>query len=427
MTALRNETPKKTVAQSSRRRVALLIETSRGYGRGTLLGVAKYIRERGPWSIFLQEQIFCDDLPDWIRTWEGDGLITRVENPAMATLTRRLGVPAVFLRDVPATLRVPCVITDHVAVGRYGFAHLRERGFRHYAFCGFNGAEYSDARRDSFVESVRESGLRCHVFGGEGPPRPGSTTFHEARGSKDGPQVARWIKRLPKPIGLMACNDFRGQQVLTACRAAGVPVPDEVAVIGVDNDEVLCDLSDPPLSSVVPNKERIGYEAAALLDRLMSGEKPAQLRLLIEPTGIVTRRSTEVLAIEDRRIAAAARFIRERACEGIGVDDVVRAVGCLSRSTLERRYVAIMGCSPKQEILRVRVERAKQLLAETVFPVAAIAERLGLEHTEYLNVIFKRETGVTPAQFRARSRAADAADRLPGGPEDPVQPAATGT
>jgi LacI family transcriptional regulator len=266
---------------------------------------------------------------------------------------------------------------------------------------------------------VREAGLRCHVFGEERDPGAGSTTFHEGEGLKDGNRLARWIKGLPKPIGMMACNDFRGQQVLTACRAVGVAVPDEVAIIGVDNDEVVCDLSDPPLSSVVPNKERIGYEAAALLDRLMAGEKLPQQHLLVEPTGIVTRRSTEVLAIEDRRIADAARFIRERACDGIGVDDVVRAVGSLSRSTLERRYAAIMGRSPKQEILRVRVDRAKQLLAETVFPVAIIAEKLGLEHTEYLNVIFKRETGLTPAQFRARSRAADAADRLPGGPEMP--------
>jgi LacI family transcriptional regulator len=410
---------KKRSKQSSHPRVALLIETSRGYGRGTLRGVARYIREHGPWSIFLQEQIFCDDMPLWIRNWEGDGLITRVENPAMALLTRRLKVPAVFLRDMPAALGVPCVVTDHVAVGRCGFAHLRERGFRHYAFCGFNGAAYSDSRRDSFVRGVAEAGLRCHVFGEERRTKAGTTTSHEAQGWRDGSMVARWIKALPKPVGLMACNDFRGQQVLTVCRALGVMVPDEVAVIGVDNDEVICDLSDPPLSSVAPNTERAGYEAAALLDRLMAREKPAQMRLEIEPTGIVTRRSTEVLAIEDRRIAAAARYIRERACEGIGVDDVVRAVGCLSRSTLERRYATIMGCSPKQEILRLRVERAKQLLAETVFPVATIAERLGLEHTEYLNVIFKRETGVTPAQFRTRTRAADAADRLPGGSRTP--------
>ncbi len=410
---------KRPVAKSSRRQVALLIETSRGYGRGTLLGVAKYVREHGPWSIFLQEQIFCDDIPDWIRRWKGDGLITRVENPEMAVVTKRLGVPAVYLREVPAILNAHCVVTDHAAVGRYGFGHLQERGFRHYAFCGFNGADYSDSRRESFVQSVREAGLRCHVFGEERDPGAGSTTFHEGEGLKDGNRLARWIKGLPKPIGMMACNDFRGQQVLTACRAVGVAVPDEVAIIGVDNDEVVCDLSDPPLSSVVPNKERIGYEAAALLDRLMAGEKLPQQHLLVEPTGIVTRRSTEVLAIEDRRIADAARFIRERACDGIGVDDVVRAVGSLSRSTLERRYAAIMGRSPKQEILRVRVDRAKQLLAETVFPVAIIAEKLGLEHTEYLNVIFKRETGLTPAQFRARSRAADAADRLPGGPEMP--------
>jgi LacI family transcriptional regulator len=204
---------------------------------------------------------------------------------------------------------------------------------------------------------------------------------------------------------------MRGQQLLSACRAIGVAVPDEVAVIGVDNEEVLCDLSDPPLSSVVPNTERIGYEAATLLHRGMKGHKLPARQVLIEPLGVVTRRSTEVLAVDDRQIAAAARFIREHACENIDVADVLRAVP-LSRSTLERRYIKIMGHSPKHAIVRFRLNRAKQLLAETDFPLAAIAEKIGLPHVEYLSRIFKKKIGMTPAQYRARSQAADAGDAL---------------
>jgi LacI family transcriptional regulator len=403
----------KSIAAHVRRpRVALLIESSRAYGRATLSGVAKYIRAHGHWSIFLQEHSLCDDIPAWFETWRGEGVITRMENRAIAGVLQRLGVPVVYLREAGPNAKFPSVLTDNAAVSRVAFDHLHERGFRHFAFCGFEGADYSDERRDSFVEAVTRAGLRCHVFGDAHPAANGNTAIYEEQGMKDGDSVARWIKELPKPVGLMACNDMRGQQVLNACRATGVAVPDEVSVIGVDNEEVLCELSDPPLSSVVPSGERIGYEAAAILGMMMAGRKVKTKRILVEPAGVITRRSTEVLAIEDRQIAAAARFIREHACEGIDVKDVLRAVS-MSRSTLERHYARIMGHSPKHEILRARLNRARQLLAETDFPLAAIAERVGLEHVEYLGRIFKKKMGITPARFRSRARAADLADHLP--------------
>jgi LacI family transcriptional regulator len=228
----------------------------------------------------------------------------------------------------------------------------------------------------------------------------GNTAKYEGLGLKDGERVARWIQSLPKPVGMMTCNDMRGQQVLDACRALRVMVPEEVAVVGVDNDEVVCTLSEPPLSSVVPDTERIGYEASVLLAQMMAGGGPlAGSKVFIEPTGIITRRSTEVLAMEDRQIAAVARFIREHACEGIDVSDVLR-VAPLSRSTLDRRFIQIMGHSPKDEILRVRLNRAKQLLAETDFSQALIAEKVGFEHVEYLSRIFKKRVGKTPSEYR---------------------------
>lgn len=403
---------KKTARYSGRPRVALLIESSRAYGRGLLLGVAKFVREHGRWSIFLQERSLGDVSPGWLKEWEGDGIIARVENRPMAEAIRRLGLPAVDVRYLLPNLAMPSIRTDDEAVARVASEHLLERGFRHFAFCGFDGADYSDIRRDSFAERIAQAGFRCHAFEDPQKPRRASTLEYEEHGLKYEDLVASWLKDLPKPIGLMACNDIRGQQVLNACRAIGVAVPDEVAVIGVDNDEVLCDLSDPPLTSVIPNTERIGYEAAALLDRMMAGARAPKHPIFIEPAGIVTRRSTEVLAIEDRHIAAAVRFIREHACEGIDVSDVLRAVP-LSRSTLERRFGRALGRSPKDEILRVRLNRAKQLLVQTDFSLALVAEKVGFEHTEYLSVIFKKKTGLTPGQFRTQSRVTEAADRLP--------------
>ncbi len=403
---------KKGSRHFTRPRVALLIESSRGYGRGTLLGVAKYVREHGPWSIFFQERGLGDVAPPWLAKWEGDGILARVENVAMAQAINRLKVPAVDLRYLLPNLKIPSVRTDDEAATGLAWEHLRERGFRHFAFCGFHGADYSDIRGDQFARRAAEAGLRCHVFVDPQPAQDTSTLKHEEKGLTDGDRVAQWIKQLPKPIGLMACNDIRGQQVLNACRAIGVAVPDEVAVIGVDNDEVLCELADPPLSSVVANTERIGYEAAALLDRMMAGSKPPAQPLVIGPLGIVTRRSTDVLAIEDRHIAAAVRFIRERACDGVDVSDLLKVVP-LSRSTLERRFAKALNRSPKDEILRVRLNRAKELLSETDFPLSLVAEKIGLEHGEYLSVIFKKKTGLTPARFRSRSRVATAADKLP--------------
>jgi LacI family transcriptional regulator len=385
--------------------VALLIESSRAYGRGLLLGVAKYVRENGCWSIFLQERSLGDDSPRWLRHWDGHGIIARVETRAMAQAIKRLGVPAVDLRCLFPDLGMPWVRPDDVAVARLAAEHLLERGFRHFAFCGFNGADYSDLRRDIFAERISEAGFRCHFFQDPQKLRQATTTTleYEEQGLKYEGRVARWLQDLPKPVGLMSCNDIRGQQVLTACRAVGLAVPDEIAVIGVDNDDVLCELSDPPLSSVAPNSERVGYKAAALLDQMMAGKKVPTEVITVDPMGVVIRRSTEVLAIQDRHIANAARFIRDHACEGIDVSHVLQAVP-LSRSALERRFAASLGRSPKEEILRVRLDRAKQLLAQSDIPVSLVAERIGLAHAEYLNVIFKKKTGLTPGKYREQAR-----------------------
>lgn len=394
---------KARIAKTFKRpRVALLVESSRGYGRGILWGVSKFVREHDPWSIFFQDLNLCDDTPGWLKNWHGEGIISRLENKDVVSVIRRLKLPVVYLRHVSPGAGMPSILADNTAISRLSFEHLKERGFRHFAFCGFNGADYSDERRDAFVQCVTEAGLQCHVYSQGEPLSKGDTAQYEGLGLKDGGYLANWIKKLPKPIGLMACNDMRGQQVLDACRATGLASPEEIAVVGADNDDVLCNLSEPPLSSVVPNAERVGYEAAALLSRMMDGFKPDPVETYIQPSGIVSRRSTDVLAIEDRQIAAAARYIRENACLGIDVSDILRAVP-MSRSTLDRRFMKILGRSPKDEILRIRLDRVKQLLAETDFPLAVIAEKVGLDHVEHLSRIFKSRVKMTPSEFKAQS------------------------
>jgi len=404
---------KKIVKLVKRQRVALLVESSRAYGRGVLSGVARFVREHDNWSVFFQDLNLCDSTPEWLKTWKGEGIISRLENDDILGVIRRLKVPVVYLRRVGASTNAPQILTNNSEVSRLCFEHLRERGFRHFAYCGFNGADYSDERKETFVSLVEQAGLRCHVYSGRPHPAQGDTAQFEGLGLQDGNVLLDWIRQLPKPIGLMACNDMRGQQVLDACRSIDVDLPDDIAVVGVDNDEVLCNLSTPPLSSVAPNAEKIGYEAAVLLSRMMAGAKVSTGDIFVKPSGVVPRRSTEVLAMEDQQVAAATRFIREHACEGIDVSDVLHAVP-MSRSTMDRRFIKILGYSPKDEILRVRLNRAKQLLAETDLPLALIAEKVGLEHVEHFSRIFKNRIGMAPSAFRTQSLIRDRADRLPG-------------
>ena len=389
--------------QVKRPRVALLIESSRAYGRGILLGIAKYVREKGPWSIFHQERGLGDSCPYWLDNWTGDGIIARVDSHPMAVKIAKLGLPVVDVRYCLPDIRMPSVRADEETIAHLTANHLIERGFRNYAFCGFNGADYSDIRRDLFARNILHSGFRCHIFEDYQKPLKPGTCEYEELGLRYAKSVAKWLLELPKPIGLMACNDIRGQQVINACRDKGIVVPDEIAVIGVDNDEILCNLSDPPLSSVVPNCEIIGYEAAKLLHTMMSGQRSMVETIYVKPAGIVTRRSTEILAIEDSCVAVAAKYIRDHVCEGINVGDLLKIVP-LSRSMLERRFCRALGHSPKEEILRARLGEAKKLLSKTELPQADIAEKIGFEHAEYFNVIFKKKTGQTPGQFRAQMR-----------------------
>lgn len=391
------------LSRSERRRVGLLIESSRAYGRGLLLGISKYVRERHGWSVRFQEWKWTDGPPAWLEHWKGDGIIARIETRRLGLALRQLSIPVVDVRGSVPDLGFPLLDTDDREVAHLAADHLLERGFRQCGYCGFVGANYSDKRSRWFQQAVVQGRGRCSIYSPPQPATHAQTIEHEKRGLLHEEHLMRWLVELPKPVGIMACNDIRGQQVLAACRRAGLLVPDEVAVVGVDNDEVLCELSDPPLTSVVPNTARIGYEAAGLLQKLMSGEATPPRPRLISPLGIATRLSTDVLAIPDRAIAAVLRNIREHACSGIRVSALLK-VAALSRTVFERRFTRLVGRSPKAEILRVQLGRARQLLADTDLPLPQIAERCGFRHPEYFNAIFRLKVGIPPGRYRAEHR-----------------------
>jgi LacI family transcriptional regulator len=377
--------------------VALLVETSLAPGRDILRGIAQYVREHEPWSLYHEPRSLEDRLPAWLDRWKGDGIIARVQNAHIARSVEATGLPAVDVLGVAMGFSLPLVHVDDPAIGRMAADHLLERGFHHFAFFGIKGENWSERRREHFRRSLGLGATALHTY--EVPRQ----TLTRLPWEEQEDALAEWLSRLPKPVGIMVCSDQVGPHLLEACRRAGKLVPDEIAVIGVDNDETLCEVCNPPLSSVDPGHQVVGYEAARVLDRLFKeGASPAA-PLLVHPQMVVVRKSSDVLATTDRQVALALRIIREQACEGLTAGQVISRLP-VSRSVLQRRFRRETGRSIQDEIISVRLKRARALLAETELPLAEIAERSGFNHQEYLGAVFKARTGHTPAHYRRHAR-----------------------
>ncbi|HTZ21590.1 MAG TPA: DNA-binding transcriptional regulator [Opitutaceae bacterium] len=365
-----------------------------------LKGIAQYERSHRPWASFLDDEARATTDPRWLRSKQWHGVISRHTTPALVKACAELHVPLVDLNDdTPPIPGVPKIRPDNVGVGHLGAEHFIERGYQHFGYCGFSNNTWSCERRDGFVEALQLAGHTANIYDVRWPGD--LTPFWDARQTK---ALAAWLRGLPKPAAIMTCNDLRALEVISAAQAADLLVPEEIAVLGANNDAIRCDLSYPPLSSVATNSFQSGYQAAECLAHLMAGRRPTVTDLRIEPTGVVIRHSSDMLAIEDRNVAAALSFIREHACQGISVDLVVRQA-CASRSQLEKKFRRYFGRSPQAEIRRVQLAKIKQLLLETDFPLKKIAELTGFEHIEYMCVVFKRFTGKSPGEYRKKNQA----------------------
>ena len=380
---------------SSRYRVALLVESSMASGRQILRGIARHVRETGKWSIYHEPEHIQGTVPRWFKDWQGDGVIARVRSEKAIQILLGTGLPVVDVLGDWLHPAIPIVQVNSNSVGRLAASHFLDRGFRHFGFCGFRGRRWVRQRQQGFLHAIESAGYRCsvHLL----PLWESKSWYTE----KTQAELGTWISQLPRPTAIMASNDTVGRRVLEACRRVGALVPEEVAVLGVDNDEPSCELCDPMLSSIVPVHRQVGYQAARLLDELMDGGSFKKQELLLKPTEVVVRRSTDVLAVEDRDLAAAMRFIRENASQQIGVQHVAKHVS-VSRSTLNRKFRRVFERSVHDEILRVRLDRAMELLSETDLPLPAVAEKAGFRHREYFGVVFKAKVGMTPNQYRQR-------------------------
>ena len=372
--------------------VFLFIETSREFGRGLLHGIARYSRLHGPWRVYRQSAGLESALPEW-RDLKIDGAIVRDVN--MAGNLAGSGLPLIFAQhNRESYAPFPAILTDSAAIGAMAAEHFLNRGFEHFAYCGLDEFVWSRLRGHHFSERLKQSGFATNLY-----CRPKARAKRAWKSEQN--LIADWLRSLPKPVALMCSNDDRALQVIEACKLADVYVPDEVAVLGVDNDVLICDLADPPISSVALSTEAAGHEAAKLLDRLMRGEPMAGQEIHVRPTHIVTRISTDMLAVTDREVAAALRFIRRHPNRMMQVGDVVEATN-VSRRVLEKRFKAILRRSVYQEIRRIRVNYIIELLVGTDMTVTEIAIKSGFDGVEHISRYFRKETGISLREYRKR-------------------------
>lgn len=380
------------------KRVAILLESSTTWGAEANHGIARYIHAHANWSVFIEPRGWYERLRLPPR-WRGDGILARVTSQRMAMELTATGVPVVNFSYIEVSApKLVQVTTDQAALGRLAAEHLLDRGYRHLGYAGpVRYPHYVDRCGEAFIAALREAGLGGHVYRAATASKthPGWELQHA--------KLGRWLRDLPRPTAIYAWNGERGRQVIDAAGMAGLRVPEDLAVLGGDHDQVMAELCKPPLSCIDHGPRRIGYAGAELLAKLMAGESPPKRPLLFPPLGVIARRSTDGLVVQDEEVATAVRFIRENAHEPIQVEDVIARVP-LSRRMLEQRFVRSLGRTPAAEIRRIRVERCKRLLANTDWSMKRIAAASGFNHPEVMIRLFNRATGKTPARYRRELR-----------------------
>jgi LacI family transcriptional regulator len=373
-------------------RVLLLVESSRSSGRDFLRGVAEYEKLHGPWSFYWEPRGLETAIPR-LRDWRPDGIITRDFRPGDRSLPE--GVPAISLGhcldQVPG---VVSVVSSSEAIADLAAGHLLNCGLKQFGYCGYDDKPWSVRRQIQFRQRINRAGLP--VFEYSSPPDLTIESW-----LNEIPHLVSWLRQLPKPLGIMACNDDRAQQISEACKIANVRVPDDIALIGVDNDELVCSFSDPPLSSVALGFRQAGYQAGEALSLLMEGQAPQSLTIPVHPTRTVTRQSSEILAIEDANVARALAFIREHARTPMRVDDVARAAA-ISRRILEKRFRRFLERSVLEEIRRVRTDLIALLLVESDLSITQISDEMGFTGIQHFSRYFREAKGDTPLSYRRK-------------------------
>jgi LacI family transcriptional regulator len=373
--------------------VALLVETALGSGRQILKGISQYVHEKNNWDVFHYTGSLGAMIPEVLSNWEGDGIIARINNKEVLDVINSKGVPIVDVLGNCPESEFPKVINDNEAITRMVLEHFEIRGFRSYAYLGVESEFWALEREQAFdrFSETMEGPFSCLKISHALKQSSTWTAYLS--------HLCPWLKSLPKPVGIYICSDQFAPDIIAACSATGFRIPEDVALIGVDNDLAFCEVLRPSLSSVRANHTQVGYTAASLLTEMMNGKTDVPNITRITPYAIEVRQSTDVFALQDDGLKRALIAIKERACAGVTVDEIAELTG-YSRSVLQRKFRKTLGRSVHDLVVNVRINRAKELLTMTDIPIVEIALQAGFNHQEYLGMVFKRSTGFAPAQYR---------------------------
>lgn len=374
-------------------RVAILVDTSTTWGRNILAGVISYTRTHGRWQIFVEARGMEEHLK-LPSGWNGNGVIARIATPQMARELRSKKFPVVNVSGIKLSgVDFPRVTTNLEAPAQLAVDHFLERGFRHFACFGLERLGYVTIHKDAFVRAAQTGGGDVSMFTVK--PQTGA----EPDWRLDLKKVGAWLKRLPKPVAVVCWNASGSREIIFACQKVGLQVPEEVAVLSQSYDEVLCEATQIPISGVRVAADAIGFQAAKLLEGLMRGKKATIQPHFIAPLSIVSRQSTDTLAVRDPALAKALSYIRQQATLPVRVDGVAKHAG-VSRRSLGRKFLDVLQRTPAEELRRFQMDRARQLIAETNLPMPAIAEKSGFGSQAYLSAMFRKHFNQTPLQFR---------------------------
>jgi LacI family transcriptional regulator len=366
-----------------------------------LPGILDFARDQGGW-VFTRIPERLTSSFEWLRNWEGDGAFVLISNKTDVKVAQSLPMPIVNVGGYVKDVRVPTVTLDQQMVGRLAAEHLLARRFHRFGYYGVRDLWYSEQRRIGFEAALQEAGYKCSSI----------ESTNLIRSPRDwrrvGGELARWLRSLQPPVGIMASWDLRAQMLSEACRMIGLRVPEDVAIIGVDNDPIACEFCIPQLTSVSRNDREVGWQAANLLSQLLEGKRSLKLPILIRPDRVVARRSTDTLVIEDAEVARIVQQIRDRLNEVFGVERILR-LSPLSRRQLEQRFRKSVGSSPYAFLNELRVERAKTLLAEShKRTLTRIASECGFSELRRFRAVFRRLTRLSPAEYRRNHLKQDA-------------------
>ncbi len=382
-------------------KILLLIETSRSFGRQVIQGVSRFVTEQRNWNLIFQDRSVHERFPEWLKHWDGDGVISRTSEPETYRQLRKLKVPVVeVLGD--GKRHPPLVQCDESSSCRMVADHFWERGFRSFGFFSMGHNWWSLERQHAFQQALSEYGAECSISPQAAIENDITLSIPWWKGCEQ--DVFEWIRSLRKPAGVFCPWDMQAFFLMNVCESRGIAIPEDVAVVGYGNNADLCRASTPPLSSVAPNAREVGYQAAVLLDLMFKKEPLPKLPIYVPATHIETRFSSDIVAVRNADVAAAVHFIRGNIDRGpMSVSDVARHLN-LSKSTLVRRFREWLGRSPDEEIVRARIDLARELLRETRFTVSEISEKLGYSSTANFVRAFHRQTGLTPEEYRRRNR-----------------------